>query len=117
VKRFFAVGAGGMLGAMARAGIFEAISSMAGLWAVNLMGSFIIGYAAARFQKKSAEFRLFLSTGFVGSFTTFSAFSAEWFSLLEKQYLLGIGFALVMTCASVLMAAGGLLAGRQAVAK
>ncbi|MCJ1909461.1 fluoride efflux transporter FluC [Planococcus ruber] len=117
MKRFLAVGVGGMLGALARAGIFEAISSTAGLWAVNLFGSFVIGYAAARFHKKSAEFRLFISTGFVGSFTTFSAFSAQWFSLLEAQYMAAIGFALAMTAASVLMAAGGLAIGRQAMAK
>ncbi|UJF28487.1 CrcB family protein [Planococcus sp. 107-1] len=83
----------------------------------QLNGKFYHRLRSGSFPKKSAEFRLFLSTGFVGSFTTFSAFSAEWFSLLEKQYLLGIGFALVMTCASVFMAAGGLVAGRQAVAK
>lgn len=117
MKRFLAVGVGGMFEAMARAGIFEAISSTAGLWAVNLIGSFIIGYAAARFHKKSAEFRLFISTGFVGSFTTFSVFSAEWFSLLDDRYVLGIVFALAMTGVSVLAAAAGLVFGRQAVAQ
>lgn len=117
MKRVVAVGTGGMLGALARAGIFEAVSSAAGLWAVNLIGSFAIGYAAARFQEKSAEFRLFVSTGFVGSFTTFSAFSADWFSLLEESWLLGIGLAVAMTGASVLAAAGGLAIGRQAAVK
>lgn len=117
MKKILAVGAGGMLGALLRAGVYEAVSSTIGLWAVNLIGSFIIGYAAACFQGKSAEFRLFVSTGFVGSFTTFSAFSALWFTLLEEDYLIGMLFAVVMTGASVASAASGLVLGRKAVAK
>ncbi|MDH3000438.1 chromosome condensation protein CrcB [Chelonobacter oris] len=51
---------------------------------VNCFGSLLIGVlmgAVADFPAISAEWRLFLVTGFLGSFTTFSAFSAE---VIEK---------------------------------
>jgi CrcB protein len=113
LKRFLAVGFGGMFGSLLRAGVYGAISSTLGLWAVNLLGSVLIGFAAARFPHKSAEFRLFASTGLIGSFTTFSAFSAEWFRLLESSFLQGTVFAVSMTACSVAAAAAGLMAGRK----
>ncbi|OIU70549.1 camphor resistance protein CrcB, partial [Rossellomorea aquimaris] len=61
-----------------------------GLWLVNIMGSFFIGIAAARLINRSAETRLFVSTGLIGSFTSFSAFSADWFRLLESSLLTGM---------------------------
>lgn len=102
-----------MAGALARAGIYEMASSVAALWTVNLLGSFLLGIAAARFQHKSAPVRLFVSTGFLGSFTTFSAFSAEWFKLLEESFTQGLLFAVGMTTLAVMAAAAGLAIGRK----
>lgn len=92
-------------------------SSIAALWTVNLLGSFLLGIAAARFQHKPAPFRLFLSTGLLGSFTTFSAFSAEWFGLLQESFTQGLLFAVGMTAMSVMAAAAGLAIGRKGGAR
>ncbi|SMC82011.1 fluoride efflux transporter CrcB [Rhizobium sp. RU36D] len=54
---------------------------------VNLFGSFLIGVLVelivARFAA-SSELRLFLVTGFLGGFTTFSSFSLDAFALYER---------------------------------
>jgi CrcB protein len=51
----------------------------AGTLTVNIVGSFFIGLLFAIFEKHniSAEFRLFLITGFLGAYTTFSSYSLE----------------------------------------
>ncbi|MFN3367601.1 MAG: fluoride efflux transporter FluC, partial [Exiguobacterium mexicanum] len=45
----------------------------------------LLGFVAGRFHAKSAPFRLFVSTGLLGSFTTFSTFSVETIELLEAD--------------------------------
>ncbi|GAB3049585.1 fluoride efflux transporter CrcB [Acinetobacter apis] len=53
---------------------------------VNLVGGFIIGFAIAFFAQSqmSANYKLFLITGFCGGLTTFSTFSAEIVALLQQ---------------------------------
>lgn len=113
MKKILAVGFGGMAGSLLRAAVFQFVGAGMGLWLVNIMGSFFIGVAAARLINRSAETRLFVSTGLIGSFTSFSAFSADWFRLLESSLLTGMVYALGMTAASIVAAAFGLLAGRK----
>lgn len=55
---------------------------------VNILGSFAMGLAAGYFLARpglSQETRLFLTTGLLGGFTTFSAFSLDTVALMEKQ--------------------------------
>ena len=56
-----------------------------GTFAINIIGSFLIGIVAAWFAFRndaaSQSLRLFLTTGILGGFTTFSAFSLD-FALL-----------------------------------
>ncbi|SCB56562.1 camphor resistance protein CrcB [Rhizobium aethiopicum] len=57
-----------------------------GTLAVNVVGCFVIGVFAeliARRFNASIELRLLLITGFLGGFTTFSAFSLDAISLFE----------------------------------
>ncbi|WP_064691714.1 fluoride efflux transporter CrcB [Rhizobium aegyptiacum] len=57
-----------------------------GTLAVNVVGCFVIGVFAeliARRFNASMELRLLLITGFLGGFTTFSAFSLDAISLFE----------------------------------
>lgn len=85
--RVLLVGLGGGLGAMARYGV----SVWAGQWpegqafpmgtlVVNVLGCFAIGVLAHLGEAKgllTTEARLLLVTGFLGGFTTFSAFGSE----------------------------------------
>ena len=57
---------------------------------VNLIGSFLIGCISGIFEKNyiSQEMRLCIIFGFLGGFTTFSAFTFEFFNLLKNsEYL------------------------------
>lgn len=70
-----------------------------GTFAVNVIGSFVIGVIAGYFALKgttSQRWLLFLTTGILGGFTTFSAFSLDVALLFERgrlpataSYLLG----------------------------
>ena len=77
-----------------------------GTLSVNIIGCFLIGiiYALSDRGNISVEWRLFLATGILGGFTTFSSFSNETVSMLrDAQY----GYALLYVSCSVFI---GLLA-------
>ena len=117
LAQWLAVGGGAALGAWSRWGLGLAFGSTGfamGTLLANLIGGFLIGCALAYFANTLAqnELRLFVMTGFLGGLTTFSAFSAEAFSFLQKQqfawlaahmsshvigslFMTGLGFALV----------------------
>jgi CrcB protein len=87
-----------------------------GTLSVNLVGSFAIGLLAeliARRFNASNELRLFLITGILGGFTTFSAFSLDTISLFERgEYALTgiyIGASLGLSIVAVF---AGLALGR-----
>lgn len=83
---------GGGLGAVARHGMGRAGLALLGpgfpwwTFGVNLIGSFLIGLAAGLFGalETGHQTRLFLTTGFLGGFTTFSAFSLDALTLWER---------------------------------
>ena len=90
LTHWLAVGAGAALGAWLRWGLgiaFNASIFPLATLIANLSGGLLIGMATAYFMGVSNhnELRLFVITGFLGGFTTFSAFSAEAFSFLQKQ--------------------------------
>jgi CrcB protein len=60
----------------------------AGTLIINIVGSLIMGLIAGWFAMKggaAGQLRLFLATGIVGGFTTFSAFSLEIVLLWERN--------------------------------
>ena len=68
--------------------------------AVNIFGSLLIGIAAEVIGRKisaSQEMRLLLITGFLGGFTTFSAFSLDIAFLFERGALASAGLYLAAT--------------------
>ena len=112
MKIILAIGAGSFLG-----GIFRYLLSVfihaktathfpLGTLVVNIIGCFFIGIVFGFFDKGlvSNEWKLFLATGVLGGFTTFSAFSVETFNLFREGHA---GYALLYILASVLL---GLLA-------
>jgi fluoride exporter len=74
------VGAGGLLGVLARYGITRlTIHTEALLWstvAINIAGSFLLGLLTAE-QWFSRDVREGVGVGFLGGFTTFSTFSVQ----------------------------------------
>lgn len=121
----FLIAIGGALGSMLRYGTGLAATRLAGpgfSWgtlAVNVLGSFAIGLfveAIARRFDASEPLRLLLVTGFLGGFTTFSAFSLDAIALIERG---DTGLAILYVAASVglslLAAAAGLVLMRQLV--
>jgi CrcB protein len=85
-----------------------------GTLAVNVAGCCLMGVIAGialyRFQM-SAELRVFLATGFLGGFTTFSAFALDAFTLYEKS----LGIAALYVLASVFLSLAAFLFGLAAV--
>ena len=86
-----AIMAGGSIGAVCRHGLFVLIQRFsgpvipAGTLIVNLLASFLIGFVWCRFDQThwSHEWRLFLFTGLLGGFTTFSTFTRETFQFFK----------------------------------
>jgi CrcB protein len=89
----FLVFLGGGIGAALRHGVNIGSAQLFGItfpWGtfiVNVLGSFLIGVFAAYFAFRSGAsqpMRLFLTTGILGGFTTFSAFSLDFALLFER---------------------------------
>jgi CrcB protein len=84
-----------------------------GTLTVNVAGSFVMGVLAAWLAFRAGEgwsqpLRLFLTTGILGGFTTFSAFSLDAVVLWERGEA---GFAATYVVASVLLSIAGVAAG------
>ena len=77
----------------------------------NYLGCFIIGVLFAifgSFPSLSSEWKLFLVTGFLGSLTTFSAFSMEVVeNLLNGKFSIGIGLIAAHVFGSLLFTVFG----------
>ncbi len=96
VKILLIIGSGGFIGTVARYLVsrwaLEASGSSFpfGTLLVNLLGSLLIGLLyglSERGSLLSAEWRLFLTVGFCGGFTTFSTFANENLLLLRDNEL------------------------------
>jgi CrcB protein len=88
------VGVGGFLGAVARYKLGGAVLHLAvqqlfpwGTFAVNLLGCAAMGLLAGLAERHgffTQPWRLFIFTGVLGGFTTFSAFGLETVTLLQR---------------------------------
>jgi CrcB protein len=81
---------------------------------VNVIGCFLVGYLAMRFQQNgiSLNFRLFLITGFIGAFTTYSTFSYETLTLFQQgHYKTGLLNIMATTIAGLLAVSLGFWIG------
>jgi fluoride exporter len=76
-----------------------------GTFIVNILGSFVMGAFAGYFAFRPGipqHLRLFLTTGLLGGFTTFSAFSLDAALLIERHnYALAAGYIVGSVAASV----------------
>lgn len=85
---YLQVAIGGAIGSAARLGMYRAIPAQGFPWAtfaVNVGGSLAMGLLAALLaQRGGAAWAPLLLTGFLGGFTTFSAFSLDALNLWER---------------------------------
>lgn len=108
---------GGALGAGARYLVGQAMMGWFGPnypWgtlAVNLIGGLAMGALVGMLARMTAgeQARLFLAVGVLGGFTTFSAFSLELVTMLERGAMLtAVGYALASVLGAVLALFAGL---------
>ena len=116
------IGLGGALGAILRHFMNIGIARVAGSdfpWhtmVINITGSFVMGLLISLMAQRwnvSNEVRAFLTTGILGGYTTFSAFSLDFALLVErKSYALAGAYALGSVVVSIVAIFIGLALGR-----
>ena len=118
---WLAVALGGALGSLMRyaiAGVWLTPASLECPWgtvAVNITGSFALGFLGRYFAPPHAPHAwfLFFTVGICGGYTTFSTFSLDTFTLVERGATLrAAGYIALSVAASYLAVVGGYLAGR-----
>lgn len=117
LKTILAISIGASAGALLRWWLGLALNGLfptvpPGTLVANLVGSYVIGLAIAFFATYSAippEWRLLVITGFCGSLTTFSTFSAEIVALLQQgRAAWALAAAGIHVSGSVLMTLAGI---------
>ena len=99
---------GGALGSVLRYLMVTAIGAPWGTAAVNVAGSFAIGALFILLDARTG-WQLFLMTGVLGGFTTFSAFSLELALLIERGNLASAFlYAALSVCAGLAALFAGL---------
>jgi fluoride exporter len=120
VGAYLIVFAGAGLGGVARHAVNMAVARLGyafpwGTLAVNVAGSVLMGVLVAWFALRGGidqQVRLLLTTGLLGGFTTFSAFSLDAALMWERG---AIGQLALYAGGSVVLAVAGLFAGMAAV--
>lgn len=122
MKTILAIALGGALGSVLRYGTYIGAGKMLGMnfpWGtliVNIVGSFLIGALTGMFAsvwQPSEEMKLFLITGFLGGFTTFSAFSLDFANLWNGgATTMAVIYVVMSVTVSIVALFAGLLAVR-----
>ncbi len=95
--KYFMVGFGGFLGAIARFWLGGYVSTRMGTrfpygtFLINCTGSFLIGFIVTLLAEKthwSPNWRYLIPIGFIGAYTTFSTFEYETFRVIQDGELL-----------------------------
>lgn len=117
MNTYLLVGIGGALGAMARYWAGTAIGSLSNgfptaTFLINIIGSIamglLVGFLARSTPHYQNEIRLFVAVGMFGGFTTFSSFSLDAITLIERGDYMLAAFYIV---GSVLLSVAGLMMG------
>jgi CrcB protein len=110
-RELAAIFIGGVLGALARFGLIEALPPHPGSWpwatfVANVAGAFALGYLSTRLQERlplSAYRRPFAGTGVCGALTTFSTVQVELLDMLDAgSGGLAVGYAVASLVAGAL---------------
>lgn len=113
----FAIAVGGGIGALGRHFLSSAVTVLLGsgfpwgILVVNILGGFLMGTfveAGALKFSFTLETRAFLTTGLLGGFTTFSAFSLDAALLIDRGEWMS---AILYVASSALLSIAALFAG------
>lgn len=113
MKNFLYIGFAAAMGAWSRWGIGILLNTLhpiypMGTLTVNLAGAYLMGLSMGAFElfsDLSPDLKLIINIGFLGGLTTFSAFTAEIFQLLQKNELVAsLTLITLHVVGSVLMA-------------
>lgn len=125
MQMILAVALGGALGALSRYGVGHVTLKTLGgdfpyaTFIVNILGGFFMGVIAELFALKFSSglaLKAFLTVGFLGGFTTFSAYSLEVALMIERgQMLWAALYALGSSICAVLALFAGLALVRWSV--
>lgn len=115
------VGIGGCIGAIARYAVGSIITEQlmfpVATLMVNLIGSFLLAYFIFYLFVKfpfNEKIKIALTTGVLGSFTTFSALSVETIALIENnKIMLAITYVILSAFGGLLMVCLGYLLQRK----
>jgi len=121
VSNVLVIGLGGALGAVARHAINQVAltkfgSPLIGTFVANISGTFLLGLLVGFLSSHPvwpAEIRIFLTVGFLASYTTFSTLSVETIRLLDKGDLpsatVNLGASVLLGLAAAVI---GMMLGR-----
>jgi CrcB protein len=122
MKELLYIGLGGFIGSVSRYLIQVMISARlpvsfpSGTIAVNLIGCLLIGLFFGYVESRhwfSPQVRLFVTIGFLGSFTTFSTFAFENLELIrEGNYLNFFAYTLISVVGGIFLVWGGYFLAR-----
>lgn len=121
MRSLLLVAAGGALGALLRHGVsvlvyrFVPASFPWGTLAANLSGCFLIGVLWALSQRVPfpTGVGLFVFTGMIGAFTTFSTYGLESLQLMQEGKVgLGLAYVAISTVVGIALVAAGMAAMR-----
>lgn len=121
IRRLLLVVLGGMLGTAARLGIGLLIPEASGFplstFVVNILGALLIGVLAARLpfdrlRERGGDLRIFLGTGLLGGFTTYSAFAVGAVTLWADAPLVAAAYAVLSLGLGIAAAVLGMRLGR-----
>ena len=114
---FAGSGAGGVLRYLVQKFFIDLgyVTFPAGTFTVNILGCFLIGLFNALAEKNNLltpEWRLALTTGFCGGFTTFSTFANENMSLLRNGDYFYFSLYIIL---SILLGIGAVILGTNCI--
>ena len=113
MKNFIYIGLAAAIGAWSRWGIGILLNAIhpvipLGTVTVNLVGGYLLGVSMGAFElfsELSPDLKLIMNIGFLGGLTTFSAFTAEVFQLLQKnEFVASLTLIAIHVLGSILMA-------------
>lgn len=120
--RDVAILAGGVVGALTRAGVARALPHSAGTWpwatfSVNLAGALLLAWLVTRLDELVAPtryWRFLLGTGLCGALTTFSTFQVETIGLARDGHaVLGAAYGAASLAAGMAVAVAGTVLARR----